>query len=601
HRNGARHQRCHFLPAFENLLLKLIVGTVLAQRNEAFSCDKRKNLSLAKLNILNVEEKVTQHSPVEKGWSQCDAATSSSDYSECNLCCKHQQSAKNELLVPQVTDKKKLRVESNARKNIFGVSTHLCKHFVGGLETTNMNKKILLTFRHDPVFPLVYHFHKQQHLQRAKTTLTRSESFPFPYSLSKTKAKRRLYSDNETKKPVQFVSTKTACEQVVPSVAKVKVNGNFNMNEAFIIVRDVKFSSVSAKGQNSLKQKIEHVTGESGKEKIRVAMDSVIHKLPQGQGISDRLKNEILKKLTEPISKREVQHKSFIRRSVSLQEPLESYCETLKNTFKTEARISQSEKLKFGKPTEPSPLRMMIPLQRILSLPDLQSFSYASQKGDISDWTQENFAIIDKKDLVISNIVKSSGSISKPGSSDKSTNVVQKMEIQTKKLNYEIPQIHVDTKLKEEFNYVKYVLEISGFTSNESISLWHSKDTPLDPSLYEEMENDPEFCGKIGGECNHHVLFDLINETMLEIYGRSYGYSSMVGCHILHKVWTHMSKSLCLRFKVGQKIDDHVSRDLAKNDGWVNIQFYDECFGLEVDHMIFHDLLKEIVLDLACL
>lgn len=193
------------------------------------------------------------------------------------------------------------------------------------------------------------------------------------------------------------------------------------------------------------------------------------------------------------------------------------------------------------------------------------------------------------------------GSISKPGSSDKLTNVVQKMEIQTKKLNYEIPQIHVDTKLKEEFNYVKYVLEISGFTSNESISLWHSKDTPLDPSLYEEMENDPEFCGKIGGECNHHVLFDLINETMLEIYGRSYGYSSMVGCHILHKVWTHMSKSLCLRFKVGQKIDDHVSRDLAKNDGWVNIQFYDECFGLEVDHMIFHDLLKEIVLDLACL
>lgn len=54
HRNGARRQRCHFLPTFENLLLKLIVGTVLAQRNEAFSCDKRKNLSLAKLNNLNV-------------------------------------------------------------------------------------------------------------------------------------------------------------------------------------------------------------------------------------------------------------------------------------------------------------------------------------------------------------------------------------------------------------------------------------------------------------------------------------------------------------------------------------------------------------------
>lgn len=195
------------------------------------------------------------------------------------------------------------------------------------------------------------------------------------------------------------------------------------------------------------------------------------------------------------------------------------------------------------------------------------------------------------------------GSISKSVCTDKPNNVVQKTEIRTKKLNYEIPQIHVDTKLKEEFNYVKYVLEISGFTTNESTSAWHSRDTPLDPSLYEEMENDPEFCGKVSGECNHHVLFDLINETMLEIYGRSYGYlpSSIVGCHVLHKVWTLMSKPLCLGYKVGQKIDDHVSRDLAKNDGWVNIQFYDEYFGLEVDHMIFHDLLKEIVLDLALL
>ncbi|KAL5073096.1 hypothetical protein RYX36_012080 [Vicia faba] len=464
-----------------------VTGTVLAQRDEAFSCDKRKNLSLAKLSNLYVEEKVTPHSSYGKGCSQCDA-TSSSDYSDCNLCCKHHQHTKNDLLVPQVNDKKKHKVESYARKHLFGVSTRLCKHFGDGFETTNMNKKILLTFRHDPVFPLVYHFHKQQHLQRAKMTLNRSESFPFPYSLSKTKGIGRLYSENKTRKPVQFVSSRTTCEQVMPSVAKAKVNGNFNMNDAVIIVRDVKFSSVSAKGQNSLKQKIEHVTGESGKEKIRVAMDSVIHKLPQGQRISDELKNEILKKLTDPITKREVQHKSFIRRTVSsirrtvsLQEPLESYCKTLENSFKTVARTSHSEKLKLEKQKAHSPLRMLIPLQRILSLPDLQSFSYASQKGDFSDFTPENHVIIDKNDLLISNIVKSSG------------------------------------------------------------------------------------------------------------------------CHILHKVWTLMSKSLCLGYKVGQKIDDHVSRDLAKNDGWVNIQFYDECFGLEVDHMIFHDLLKEIVLDLACL
>ncbi|KEH29072.1 DUF4378 domain protein [Medicago truncatula] len=433
----------------------------------------------------------------------------------------------------------------------------------------------------------------------------------------------------------------------MPSVLKAKVNANFNKNESIIVVREVKCSSVSTKGQNSLKKKIEHVTGESKKEKIRVGMDSVIHKIPQGQEISDGLKKEILKKLTDPIIiPRENQYKSSLRRIKSLQELLESY--------------PQFEEPKLEKEKENSPLGMVIPLQRTLSLPDLQSFTYASLNEEIfnvhsknqlqfdklvEDLAQEKFASTDESDSVISNIVKSgsdcidkingmvdliiddfghngsencssfndqyieaireyraaiaaSDSKTKPECIDRSDNVAQKMESLTKKLNHEI---HVDTKLKDEFNYVKYVLEISGLTSNDSLSAWHSRDTPVDPSLYEEMENDPDFCPHKDAQCNHQVLFDLINETMLEIYGRSDSYPPMVGCHTLHKVWTHMSKSLCLRSKGGQKIDDHVSRDLSKNDGWVNGQFHDEGVGLEVEDMVFHDLLEEIMLDFACL
>ncbi|XP_045832467.1 uncharacterized protein LOC123923777 [Trifolium pratense] len=592
-------------------------GTLLEQRNEAFSCDNGKNLSLAKLRNSNVEEKVTPHSSVGKRCVQCVDATSRSDYWECNLCCKHHRPTKNDLLARKVIDKKSYKVESNARKHIFGVYAHLCRHFVGGLETTNKNKEILLTFLHDPVFPTVYHFHKQ-HVQRRKMKLNRSESSPLPYSSSKTKWKGTLYCDNITQESVRLESSKTAYEQVMPSVTKEKVNGNFKMSEGVIIVRNVKVSSVCAKGQNSLKQKIENVSGESEKEKIRVGMDSVIHKLPQGQRISDKLKEEILKKLTEPIITREVRYKNSIRRIMSLQEPLLSYY--------------QQEETR-------SPLRMLIPFQRILSLPDLRSFSYASVNGDISDLSQENLPIIDENDLVISNNVKSgsdcinkingkvdlrncenfsdqdidankeykaaiaasaSDSISKLAPIDRPDNMAQKMEILSKKLNHEIPHIHVDTKYKDEFNYVKYVLEISGLTSNESISAWYSKDTPIDPSLYEEMENDPNFCANKGDQCNHHVLFDLINETVLEIYGRSHCYPP-IGCHILHKVWTHMSKSLCLRSKVGQKIDDHISKDLSKSDGCFNVQFYGEDVGLEVEEMIFQDLLVEIMWDFACL
>ena len=114
---------------------------------------------------------------------------------------------------------------------------------------------------------------------------------------------------------------------------------------------------------------------------------------------------------------------------------------------------------------------------------------------------------------------------------DRSDNVAKKKEFLMKQLNHDIPHIDVDTKLKDEFNYVKYVLEISGLTSNDSLSAWYSRDTPVDPSLYEEMENDPEFCPHKDAHCNHRVLFDLINKTMLKIYGRSHSYAPIVGCH----------------------------------------------------------------------
>lgn len=186
------------------------------------------------------------------------------------------------------------------------------------------------------------------------------------------------------------------------------------------------------------------------------------------------------------------------------------------------------------------------------------------------------------------------------------TENAQKAEIPTKQLNYEIPHFQVDTRdNKAVFNYVKYVLEISGLTGigSDFLSAWHSGDQPVDPSLYEEMESDPDFCNNNkGGQCNHHVLFDLINETLLEIYdGRSYYYyPPPIHHHTLHQVWNHVSKTLCLRSKAGQKIDDIASRDLAKHEEWVNLQFYAECVGLELEKLIFQDLLEEIMLELPC-
>ncbi|CAJ1949278.1 unnamed protein product [Sphenostylis stenocarpa] len=620
----------------------------------------------------------------------------------------------------------------------------------------NTNKNLLTTFVQDPVSPLIYHHHKQQ-VYGSKMKLTRSLSFPPPDSLSKRegseaidngfqpKGKGKLCFDNKTAKAGQVESSKKFYLRSLSSGAKF-----FNVNEA-MIARDVTCSSGSVQDQNhneikqfkNLKQKIEHVTGDSKKEKLRVTMDAMVHKLPQGHAISIDLKKEFFKKLSDSIITRKGEHypgrcsdhstslakphRNNLTRKLSLQEPLESYFHFNKNDFNAESSHLQSNQLKIRTENEHSPLRMPIPLQRMLSLPDLQSLSCAyqdwefpeissvtepkpkgaSRDGTVSsenisyqkksldlnlhsssqlqlDTTVENLiqkylVSVDENDLVISNIVEQGSDCSseingKAGMStddfgyiclkndgtfndqdieptksktaveesdskliteagnnlDNMTEVkkaimdnslevketienAQIVEIKSKQLNYDIPLFHINIRDKAEFKYVKYVLEISGLTGKECLLAWYSSDHPVDPLLYEEMESDLDFCSYGGsGQCNHHVLFDLINEALLEISGRSYCYCSTPlssshshpmpkGCHTLHQVWTHMNKSLCLRSKAGLTIDDHVSRDLERRDGWVSPQLYAQCVSLELEDLILQDLLEEIAFDLACI
>ncbi|XP_042940600.1 uncharacterized protein LOC122275555 [Carya illinoinensis] len=170
--------------------------------------------------------------------------------------------------------------------------------------------------------------------------------------------------------------------------------------------------------------------------------------------------------------------------------------------------------------------------------------------------------------------------------------------------------LEVDAKDKAEFNYVRDVLELSGFSGNESLATWHSEDQPVNPSVYEEVEGcllpDAEFSGKEVGNCSHPLLFDLINEVLMEMFGRSYSYCPKLlsplshirpipsGHHVLEEVWTLMSWYLSSRPGSDQSLDYSVSRDLSKSDWWMNLQFDTECVGLELEDLIFEDLLEEV-------
>ncbi|CAJ1967930.1 unnamed protein product [Sphenostylis stenocarpa] len=180
--------------------------------------------------------------------------------------------------------------------------------------------------------------------------------------------------------------------------------------------------------------------------------------------------------------------------------------------------------------------------------------------------------------------------------------------------NYEIPCIEVDPSNEAAFNYVRKVLDLSGFTGHISPGIWYSDNQPVDPSVYEELEGclllDPDCSGNSGegGECNHLLLFDIVNEGLLEIFGRSYSYyprplSSLSHVHpmpsgenVLYNVWKLISWYLnSTIYDYYTSLDYYVSQDLAKYDGWMNLQFDSECVGLELDDLIFDDLLEEII------
>nr|GMC97542.1 protein TRM32-like [Ipomoea batatas] len=175
--------------------------------------------------------------------------------------------------------------------------------------------------------------------------------------------------------------------------------------------------------------------------------------------------------------------------------------------------------------------------------------------------------------------------------------------------------LHVDNKNKEQFDYVKDVLELSGFSGIELLENWQAAQLPLNPSLFDEVEGcllaQPDCTGnEAGGTCDHLLLFDLINHVLLEMYERSFSYwphpltcysrirRMPVGYRVLEEVWASINWLLSW-FHEHQLsvIDDAVSHDLSRGNNWMNLQFDAECAGLELEELILDDLLDELVYD----
>ncbi|CAL0324243.1 unnamed protein product [Lupinus luteus] len=164
------------------------------------------------------------------------------------------------------------------------------------------------------------------------------------------------------------------------------------------------------------------------------------------------------------------------------------------------------------------------------------------------------------------------------------------------------------TENDSNFKYVKKILEVSGFMGNEQNQMWYSLNQPLKPSLRKDLDNEIESYGEeIASNYDHQLLFNLVNEVLLEIDEISPTYFPIPfsfnrktrpmpkGQYLLNAVWTIVSSYLSLRPELDQTLDDVISRDLAKGSVWMNLQQEEEYVALELEEMIVDDLLDELV------
>ncbi|KAM2985876.1 hypothetical protein FF2_006221 [Malus domestica] len=241
---------------------------------------------------------------------------------------------------------------------------------------------------------------------------------------------------------------------------------------------------------------------------------------------------------------------------------------------------------------------------------------------------------LDPPDYITSNarLSISEGSELNPGSSH-ANEPNSSLDLQGRRIIDSLPESSISTEIEHkssithssrfvldkvddpdsEFSYVRYVLELSGFIGHEQLGAWYSLDQPLDPTMFMELEDcfqhKPESYEDqvTSGDSDHRLLFDLVNETLLEVYERSYTYFPRAlsfsgsirpmpkGQHLLDDVWTRVSSYLSLRPEMDQSLDDVVARDLAKGDRWMNLQWETECVALELEDLIFDGLLDEVI------
>ncbi|WCJ28298.1 hypothetical protein M5689_009999 [Euphorbia peplus] len=515
------------------------------------------------------------------------------------------------------------------------------KEMLDALDLINTNKELLLKLLQDPSSPLVYQFQSEQALSSRRKFLKSSTFSSSSASSWRGSSPIKLNQDQKGNESPNFVRQS--------SIAPEYKRRNHVVMNRFM----------------DLKHKLKHMIKQNNNEKHRVAMDGILHKIPHGKEVPKDLKKDIVDHVKKQTTSKDVKESDsshpfksgkHFNRTSSLKESLDRYSQLYETSFNREPK--QTSKLRIEDVISPQ-VNLSKTIRRILSSPNLNYFAYQSddstnlytspvRKGLDSPIRAENLDTETKSSLISddSNAILSSETIPEPEFPEdiSSPEKLSALEDLKPSIDIELPPDTIDStkdksimdiireaetrdgkletprkdlefeKDKAEFDYVKDILHLSGFSGSELLGTWYSDDQPLDPSMLEEMDlvifNPECFGDEEGYPCYNLLLFDLINQVLMEIYANSYTYypsplTSLsrihpmpVGGRVFDEVWANISWYLSFTPESSDQLLDYIAtRDYSRNDGWMNLQFDCECVAMEVDDMIFDDLLDDIVLD----
>ncbi|KAH6828380.1 hypothetical protein C2S53_019988 [Perilla frutescens var. hirtella] len=266
------------------------------------------------------------------------------------------------------------------------------------------------------------------------------------------------------------------------------------------------------------------------------------------------------------------------QRSSSLNESLDKYARLFENSFGKDVKLSSSQSLRLTTEYGYAPLSF----KRKRSLSNADSY-YSEVFG------KEHESRIDML--------------------DSSIDTDDPQSIRGKPLSTRYPH-----KKNSDLDYVRHLLHKSGIAIDASEMPWHASDQLFGPQLFEEVEAGwphdedqldglPDFQG-----CWHHqMLFDLVNEVLLDVYDISLPYypkalssscqvrSFPMGDRVIEEVCTSIGTLMNIKPEEKESLDCVVGRDLVHDRRWMNLQLESESVAIYLEDMIFDELLQEVI------